>query len=132
MKHVLLVHDASEEAWSRQDYLERAGYQVTAVPSEAQCLELLATKQPDLVVLDVLIEGRNGFEVCRHIRRTIPPKEMPIVLCSEIYRSSQFREEARNAGAQGYLLKPCEPGELLATIQGALGMSSEPGDTAAA
>ncbi len=132
MKKIFLVHDSQEDSWSRQDYLEQAGYEVTSIPSDVQCLELLTAGRPDLIVMDILIEGRNGFEVCRDIRRTIAPAEMPIILCSEIYRSNQFREEGRNAGAQAYVLKPCEPAELLREIQRALGLPEDPGETAAA
>ena len=129
MKEIFLVHDRHESSWVRQHYLEGAGFRVTAFPSGDQCLHALFECLPDLVLLDVLIEGRNGFDVCAAIRADFPAERLPIVLGSEIYRDEPFQEEARRVGAQRYLLKPCDPEQLVAAISELVGTR---GDEAAA
>jgi CheY-like chemotaxis protein len=123
MKQIYLVHDELETPWVRQHFLESSGYQVTAFKSGVECRNALAEKKPDLVLMDVLIEGRNGFEVCRQIRREISAEDLPIVLCSEIYRSRLFQDEAINAGAQRYVLKPCRLDELVQIVSEILGVN---------
>jgi DNA-binding response OmpR family regulator len=66
-----------------------------------------------LVLMDVLLEGKNGFDVCRAIRERYTARELPIVLCSHIYRSRIYRDEAAAVGAQKYLLLPMKLDEML-------------------
>ena len=120
MKTIYFVHDQLEAPFVRQHFLESAGYRVVAMESGERCLELLGSERADLVLMDVLIEGRNGFEVCRRIRKRFSPSELPVILCSEIYRSRLFREEALQAGAQRYLLKPVRLDELVAEVHAVL------------
>ena len=120
MKEIYLVHDQLESHWVRQHYLESAGYKVTPFDGGDACLHALSERLPDLVLLDVLIEGRNGFEVCASLRADHSAEELPVVLCSEIYREEAFRLEAERAGAQRYVLKPCPLEELVAIVSGVL------------
>ena len=117
MKHILLVHDEQEDPGTRKLYLESVGYLVTLCPGAQECLRLLDNQRPDVVVMDVLIRGQNGFEVCRRIRERFTPAELPVILCSAVYRKRVFREEAWDAGAQGYLLKPVDPEDLVTHIE---------------
>jgi len=121
MREILFVHDRLESPWVRQNFLESAGFKVTPLESAKACLETLVDRTPALILMDVLIEGLNGFELTRRIRRDYPPEDLPIVLCSEIYRSRLFREEAASAGAQDYVLRPCQMDELIEVIQSVLG-----------
>jgi chemotaxis family two-component system response regulator PixH len=80
-------------------------------------MEAIADSPPHLLILDVLIDGRNGFEVCRQVRGLLPPDRLPIILCSDVYRSSVFRREATDAGAQFYLLTPIDMDELMKHVR---------------
>lgn len=119
-KHILFVHDQLESPYVRQSFLEEAGYRVTAFDSSQDCLEFLQKEKPDVVLMDILIEGRNGFETCRRIRGIHGPLELPVVLCSEIYRSRTFRDEAFSSGAQRYLLKPMPLEDLVGELHSLL------------
>ena len=116
MQHILFVHDFQESPLPRKNYLEMSGFQVTLLRNGTECLKLLAREKPALVLMDVLLEGKNGFEVCRAIRERCTSAELPIILCSHIYRSRIYRDEAAAAGAQRYLLLPIKLDELLAHV----------------
>lgn len=121
MHEIFYVYDPHDEAAARKLVLEMAGWRVTAMLSGRECIERLASQKPDLVLLDVLIEGENGFEICRRIRELYKPVELPVVLCSTIYRSRIYRDEAAQAGAQSYLLSPVAPAELIRNVGALLG-----------
>ena len=97
--------------------LEAKGYKVTELRNSLQCMEQIANNPPNLLLLDVLIEGRNGFEVARQVRALYPSDQVPIILCSDVYRGRLFREEAMNAGAQRFLLTPIDMDELLKDVR---------------
>ncbi|MCE9594084.1 MAG: response regulator [Planctomycetes bacterium] len=116
MKTILYVHDQQESPTPVASYLEMAGYQVEFAISGEQCIQRLAKGLPNVVLIDVLIEGRNGFEVCRILRKQFTAEQLPIILCSSIYRSRVYREEAMQAGAQLYVLKPFQFDALLQMV----------------
>jgi CheY-like chemotaxis protein len=116
MKRIFLVHDQQESPHLRAQDLEAAGYQVHLMKSGVQCIERLASGLPNLLIMDILLEGKHGFDVCRQIRRQYTPQELPILLCSDVYRSRPFREEANNAGAQAFLLTPITARDLLDAV----------------
>jgi DNA-binding response OmpR family regulator len=77
-------------------------------------------KPPSLVLLDVLLEGKNGFDAAREIGARCEERAFPIVLCSHVYRTRPFREEALRCGAQDYLLLPMAPDEFLRRVNQAI------------
>ncbi len=106
MKTVYLVHDAQEGAATRQSYLEAAGFRVRLLTSGHQLHTALAKEAPALVLLDILLEGKNGFEVCQDVHLKYRHRAYALVLCTHIYRARQFRDEALRLGASDYLLLP--------------------------
>jgi CheY-like chemotaxis protein len=113
---IFFVHDMQENPAARRHYLELAGFHVTPLRGSARCLEALEQRLPCLILLDVLIPGANGFELCRAIRAKHPPEKLPIVLGSHLFRSKTYVEEAAAAGAQRYLLYPVASDELLEVV----------------
>jgi CheY-like chemotaxis protein len=120
VKEILFVHDQLENPWVRQSCLESAGYRVRAFARGDECLHALGERLPELVLIDVLIEGQNGFELCAAIRANHRAEELPVILCSEVYRDELFQAEARRVGAQRYLLKPCSAEALLTAVASVL------------
>lgn len=116
MKHVLLVHDQQEDPFLRRQWLENSGFLVTTAESGEEALRVIEDQRPDCVLLDVLIKGPNGFEVLSQIRERYPADEVPVILTSTIHRKRLYREEAWERGAQGYLLRPIDPAELVRHI----------------
>jgi CheY-like chemotaxis protein len=125
MKVIYFVHDQLENPFLRQHFLESSGYHVVTMGSGQRCLDLCSERMPSLVLMDVLIEGKNGFEICRAIRKRFAPDELPVILCSEVYRSRLFRDEAISAGAQRYLLKPLRLDELVREVSEVLAVDSQ-------
>ena len=129
MQTIHLVHDQQESAATRKSFLEMSGFRVVLIRSSRECLERIALEKPDLALIDVLIEGLNGFELCRRIRTTFEPAELPVILGSTIYRSRIYRDEALRAGAQRYLLRPVKLDELVRQISEVLSGPCAPSDS---
>ncbi len=116
MKNILFIHDTQEDPFFRKQYLENVGFNVSMHSSGNNCLTLIEETRPDIVMMDILLKGKNGFDVCRAIRKKLKADDMPVILCSGIYRKKVYRDEARNAGAQAYMLKPIDQYELVKKI----------------
>lgn len=117
MKQVVFVHDHQESPAPRAQFLEQAGYEVHLHSSCHDCLEAIRQNRPDVLLLDVLLEGENGFEFCRSVRRIYSANELPIILMSKVYRTRAFREEAKTAGAQAYFLRPVKLEDLAREVE---------------
>ncbi|MEX1025835.1 MAG: response regulator [Planctomycetota bacterium] len=115
MKTVYLCHDQQASPASRQNFLEMAGYDVRLFQGGRDLFLAIAEEAPDLVVLDVLIDGKNGFEVCAEMHRT-RHRTFPVILCSHIYRGRAFQDEALNSGASDYLMMPMDLEEFVTRV----------------
>ncbi|MEM7518044.1 MAG: response regulator, partial [Planctomycetota bacterium] len=113
MKTVYFVHDRQENPAHRQQTLEMAGYRVIEFSNGEAAFEACQEEVPSVLVMDILIEGANGFDMARQFRAQYKPQELPILLTSKIYRGRLYREEARAAGAQSFLLRPLDLDEFL-------------------
>lgn len=120
MKTIYFVHDQQENPVVRRDLLEMAGYRVESMQCARDLFVSLKEMEPDLVLIDVLIEGQNGFETALEVHSKVPQRRFPLVLCSGIYRARQFRDEALRCGAQDYVLLPIKPEVFLARIARAI------------
>jgi len=122
MRTIYFAHDQQESPEARKHFLELAGYVVRLFPSYgALQTELQNGPPPDLVLIDVLLEGKNGFDAARVISELLPKRGFPLILCSSIYRPRPFRDEALRCGAQDYLLLPMAPDEFLRRVNQAIG-----------
>lgn len=120
LKTIFLVHDEQESPSIRQNYLETACFRVRLLTSGNQLHAALAKETPALVILDVLLEGKNGFDVCQDVHLKYRHRTFPILLCTHIYRARQFRDEAIKMGASDYLLLPMGFEDFLGRISDAL------------
>ncbi len=129
MRTIFFAHDQQESPEWRKHSLELSGYFVRLFTSySALEAALQRPPEPNLVLLDTLLEGKNGFEAARAIAELMPARSFPIVLCSSIYRPRPFREEALKSGAQDYLLLPMAPDEFLRRVNQAIGYFVPPGE----
>ncbi len=92
------------------------GFRVLEAGSGAEALRL-SEEKPDLVVLDVNLPDLNGFEVCRLLKARPATASTPVLHVSAVYVNSGDRSEGLESGADGYLVKPVEPREILATVR---------------
>ena len=116
IKHVLLVDDEKHIREVVEYALEKSGYRVSAVPDGERVLALLDTDPPDLIVLDIMLPGVDGLELCRRIRAR---GTIPILFLSA--RSEEVdRIVGLELGADDYLVKPFSPRELIARVRAVL------------
>jgi len=125
MANVLLVDDDKELCTLLTDYLTQEDFQVTSVNDGAEALALIKNKQPDVVVLDVVLPVYSGFELLGKIREF---SQVPIIMLTG-KSDSVDRIVGLDMGADDYLPKPCNPRELLARIN-AIGRRTATGATA--
>lgn len=119
MSKIVLVDDSYAELQMIEGYLKSANHTVVSYPNADKLEEKLATDKPDLIVLDVVMPGRNGFQACRDLKNDDRFKAIPIVLCtSKGQESDKFWGQQQ--GANGYVVKPFKAEELLAAVKRAL------------
>lgn len=111
--HLLVVDDDREICDLIRHFFERHGYRVTTAHDEAQMKAQLRRCSFDLVVLDVMLPGRNGLELCRDIRAK---SQVPIIMVTAVSETTD-RIVGLEMGADDYLAKPFEPRELLARVR---------------
>ena len=116
MTTIFFVHDAQEDPEVRATALRNAGYLVSLFTGESEIIDRLQKELPSLILMDVLLEGPNGFAACRRIRGLLDATQMPIVLGSHVYRSRIYRDEAQAAGAQRYLRYPMDLDEMIDVV----------------
>ena len=132
MRTIFFAHDQQENPEFRKHALEQAGYEVRLFSNWAALEAALKEgPPPSLLLVDSLLEGKNGFEITQAISRSDPERTFPIVLCSNIYRPRPFREEALRSGAQDYLLLPMAADEFLRRTNQAIAYFVPPGQQAA-
>ena len=115
--HILLVEDEPGLSMTISDLLSSEGYQVGTAMDGPSGLKKGLNKQIDLIVLDVMLPGKNGFEVCRELRRQ--GCDTPILMLTAKTQVMD-RVVGLKLGADDYLAKPFDPAELLARIEALL------------
>lgn len=120
--HVLVVDDDSRIRELLTKYLARNGYAVTAARDAAHARRLLAGLAFDLMVVDVMMPGEDGFALTRSLRETL---QTPVLLLTA-KDDPEDRITGLETGADDYLAKPFEPRELLLRIAAILRRSAEP------
>jgi len=113
-KSVMIVDDAPDNLLLL-DMMLGDKYEVVQASSGEQCLELIKTQIPDILLLDVNMPGMSGYEVCRILRDKQDTKLLPIIFISAMLTSDE-RSEGFDAGGNEYLNKPVNAKELLNKI----------------
>jgi DNA-binding response OmpR family regulator len=116
-QRVLVVDDDPTVSDVVRRYLERAGYTVSLYPDGPTALSGYQRDRPDLVVLDLMLPGLNGLEVCRRLRASDP--SLPIVMLTAL-GEEQDRVVGLELGADDYVTKPFSPRELVLRVQSVL------------
>jgi DNA-binding response OmpR family regulator len=122
VKKILVVEDDPVNSMILADFLAANGYETVAASSGPEGIERFERDQPDLLLVDVQLPRKNGFELCREIKSRPTGKATPIVLMSAVYTHEDQSNRTIQLGtlADGYLSKPFDLVELLATVRGLL------------
>ena len=116
---ILYVDDDPANRLAFSTVLRDAGFDAREAATGGDALRL-AAEGPDLIILDVNLPDIDGFEVCRRIKAHPATSSIPVLHMSAVYVRSQDRTHGLEGGADGYLTKPVEPGEVVATIHSLL------------
>jgi len=114
---ILVVEDEESLLKLESILFTSKGYVVTGVRDGRSALEAIAQNPPDLVVLDVMLPGQDGFEICRTIKANEQTRSIPVVMLTA-KKSSQDLERGRLAGADAYITKPFKSVKVLEVIEG--------------
>lgn len=120
IRTIYFAHDFQESPEPRKHLLELSGYVVRLLGSHRELMDALEERAPSLLLIDTLLEGKNGFATAEEVTERYPERTFPILLCTTVYRSRPFREEALRCGAQDYFLLPVSPDELLRRVNQAI------------
>ena len=113
-KLVLIVDDQIRVVKMTADILEEAGFDTTGATSGRQALELLVNKQPDIMLLDIVMPDMNGLEVLSQLRAF---SQIPVIATSF---DLSVRSRSFSSGADTFLAKPFKPEDLVRKIEGLL------------
>jgi len=117
-KHTILL--AEDDQFLQRMYatkLEQSGLEVVVAGDGAKALELLKKKRPDVLVLDILMPKKDGFEVLKEVRADASLKNLPIIVLTNLGEADDVRQ-ARKLGANDYLIKAhFLPSEVMSVIE---------------
>ena len=119
MSKIMVVDASYSELQLIESYLKSAQHTVVSFTSADELEDRIAAEKPDLIVLDVVMPGRNGFQACRDLKTDARFKDIPIVLCtSKGQESDKFWGQQQ--GASGHVVKPFKSEQLLQAVKQAL------------
>ena len=116
---VLIVDDQPQNLELLEAYLVPQGYEVVTAFNGEEALEKISSQPIDLLLLDVMMPGMDGFEVTRRVRRMSPIRLIPIILVTAL-RDTDSRVKGIEAGCDDFISKPVDKMELLARVQSLL------------
>jgi DNA-binding response OmpR family regulator len=128
MSRILIVEDDNDIAKLIAHYLEKNGYGFEITPDGARALAAARVAPPDLVILDLMLPGLNGLDVCKALRYDARTAALPIIMLTARGEESE-RILGLDSGADDYIVKPFSPNELMARVR-ALLRRSAPADVA--
>ncbi len=120
LKKILIVDDSQAETRLMQIFLEEAGYRPIALSDPMRVEAMVEFERPMLILLDVVMPQRNGFQVCRDLKASAEFGRIPIVLVTS-KNSESDKFWGKQQGADGYVVKPFTKEQLLGEVQRVLG-----------
>lgn len=116
MMRVLIVDDSPTEMHILSSLMEKLGHSVITANNGEEGVETAKSEKPDLVLMDVVMPGINGFQATRQLHKDDTTKNIPVIIVSTKDQATDKMWGARQ-GAKGYVTKPVEEQELIDTIE---------------
>ena len=116
VQKILLVDDSKTELHYMTDLLLKRGYSVRTAENGEEALKRLAEDKPDLILMDVVMPGQNGFQLTRTITRDPRYAGLPVIMCTSKNQETD-RVWGMRQGAKDYVVKPVQADELIAKIK---------------
>jgi len=115
VKKILVVDDSPTDRQFMLETLAKKGYQVVTAESGEDAINKAKSELPDLILMDVVMPGLNGYQATRQITRDDATKHIPVIMCTSKGADTDKIWGLRQ-GANDYLVKPIDAGQLLAKI----------------
>jgi twitching motility two-component system response regulator PilH len=116
IKKILLVDDSKTELHFLSDLLTKRGYSVRTAEDGEDAMRRLAEDKPDLILMDVVMPGQNGFQLTRAITRDSRFTDVPVIMCTSKNQETD-RVWGMRQGARDYIVKPVDADELISKIK---------------
>ncbi len=116
IQRVLIVDDSKTELMFLTDLLQKNGLTVRTAQGADDAFKRLAEEKPDLILMDVVMPGQNGFQLTRAISRTPEYADVPIIMCTSKNLETD-RVWGMRQGARDYITKPVDEADLLSKIK---------------
>jgi twitching motility two-component system response regulator PilH len=115
IQKILVVDDSPTERYFLTDILIKNGFSVSTAENGEEALLKVKADKPQLILMDVVMPGQNGFQITRSIARDPETQEVPIIICTSKGQETD-RIWGLRQGARDYIVKPVDPQELLSKI----------------
>jgi len=115
IQKILVVDDSPTERYFLTDILVKNGFSVSTAENGEEALVKVKADKPQLILMDVVMPGQNGFQVTRAIARDPDTQNIPIIICTSKGQETD-RIWGLRQGARDYIVKPIDPQELLSKI----------------
>jgi len=121
MKKILIVEDDIDMLALIRHFLKDSGYEIIESRRGDEAFQLTREQQPDLAIIDGLIPGIHGFELCQKIKEDPELAKKPkIILMSSVYKAQKYKFEVMEYKADEFMVKPFSKNDLLARIRSLL------------
>jgi twitching motility two-component system response regulator PilH len=116
IRNILLVDDSKTELHFLSELLGKRGYAVRTAENGDEALRRLGEEKPDLILMDVVMPGQNGFQLTRAITRDPQFSDVPVIMCTSKNQETD-KVWGMRQGARDYVVKPVDGDELVAKIR---------------
>lgn len=116
IKNILLVDDSKTELHFLTELLEKRGYKIRTAEDGEEAMRRLGEETPDLILMDVVMPGQNGFQLTRAITRDPRFANVPVIMCTSKNQETD-KVWGMRQGARDYIVKPVDADELVAKIK---------------
>jgi twitching motility two-component system response regulator PilH len=115
IKKILIVDDSATDRQFLSDLLAKKGYSVSTAENAEDAFKKVKASRPDLVLMDVVMPGQNGFQATRTLTKDEETKNIPVILCTSKGQETD-KVWGMRQGARDYVVKPVNAADLLAKI----------------
>jgi len=119
-KYVLIVDDEPNIVLSLEFLMKKEGYEVQSAGNGEEAIQAITEKAPDLILLDVMMPRKDGYEVCQELRSSLAWKDVKIIMLTAKGRDVE-REKGLALGANDYITKPFATQEVVEKVKSLLG-----------
>ncbi len=119
MATVLIVDDSPTEIHAYQQMLEKHGYKVESATDGEMSLQKASEVKPDVILMDIVMPGMNGFQATRHLSKSPDTANIPVIIITTKDQETD-RVWGMRQGARDYIVKPIKEDDLVSRVQSAL------------